>query len=153
VRRQLLGFPDNPQLPNRAKNETSWRFEGVRQHGCELGGVFLLRLGHISRSVHTALTEDAFRLQCEVDTDCGPAAFVCRHGPCGEWIDGVEVPDCRLCQQTGGGPCSIDADCPQGWSCHSPCFCPTNPSYSKGCYPPFSVFSCPGCAVEIVDGG
>ena len=94
-----------------------------------------------------------YNIQCQIDTDCGPAGFVCRHGPCGESIDGVEVQDCRLCDETGGGPCSLDADCPHGWSCYSPCFCPTNAPYAKGCYPPFEVFSCPGCGIKIVDGG
>ena len=104
------------------------------------------------------VTEDlcsvSYQLPCQTDADCGPAGFVCQHGPCGLSINGVEVADCQQREATGGRQCSTENDCPQGWLCGNPCAC-TQQSAGPGgtCIPPFAVFSCPACGFSPVDGG
>jgi hypothetical protein len=93
-----------------------------------------------------------YNLPCQVDTDCGPAGFACINSGCG-WVNGVPVTDCPHCEPTGSGPCSSDGDCPQGWSCFSPCPCPTGTPLPKSCNPPFETWACPVCIVASVDGG
>jgi hypothetical protein len=76
-----------------------------------------------------------YQLPCRVDSDCGPDEFTCNGGQC---------------SQPPLTTCSGDAVCPQGWSCYAPC---GGCGYSKYCYPPFSMFSCPICLGSLVDGG
>jgi hypothetical protein len=72
-----------------------------------------------------------------VDSDCGPAGFTCNAGVC------AELPTTH--------PCAGDDDCPQGWSCYSPCPCNGTDTEPKGCYPPFAQFHCDVCITGTVD--
>ena len=88
-----------------------------------------------------------YQLPCQVDSDCGPAGFTCSHA----CSNGMTT--CGICSEDGSGSCSNDDQCPQGWSCYTPCPCGRAPSTGGLCNPPFAIFNCPACIITPVDGG
>jgi hypothetical protein len=97
------------------------------------------------------VTEDLcavrYQLPCQVDSDCGPAGFTCSHA----CSNGTTT--CGMCSANGPGPCTNDGQCPQGWSCYTPCPCGATRPTGGSCNPPFAIFNCPACIVTSVDGG
>ena len=93
-----------------------------------------------------------YNMLCRVDSDCGPAGFTCNRQTLNTCQDAGADAACGYCNGKGG-PCSSDGDCPQGWSCYSPCPCATNSAEPKGCYPPFAMFGCPACVAGVFDAG
>lgn len=88
-----------------------------------------------------------YQLPCQVDSDCGPAGFTCDHSCSNSGTS------CGICSEDGPGPCSSDDQCPQGWSCYTPCPCGSTPFTGGSCNPPFAIFNCPACITTSVDGG
>jgi hypothetical protein len=93
-----------------------------------------------TEQVTLGLCIQRYQRACHVDSDCGPAGFTCNSGSC------AELPTTH--------PCASEDECPQGWSCYSPCPCNGVDVYAKGCYPPFAEFNCPVCVNgTIADAG
>ena len=87
-----------------------------------------------------------YQLPCQIDSDCGPAGFTCDHS-C--WNGGAP---CGICSEEGDSSCRNDNQCPQGWSCYTPCPCGDTTPGTGICNPPFAMFSCPICVTQV-DGG
>jgi hypothetical protein len=75
----------------------------------------------------------SYQRPCSVESDCGPAGFVCEGGRC-QGSQSVMA-------------CTSATECPTGWDCYAPCPCPTADAGTptKVCEPPFAAFGCPAC--------
>jgi hypothetical protein len=82
--------------------------------------------------VTSTVCEVRYQRPCTVDSDCGPAGFMCAGGGCR--------------QTQSGAPCNSASDCPTGWQCYAPCACSTSGvAATSVCEPPFAQFGCPAC--------
>ena len=82
--------------------------------------------------VTSTVCEVRYQRPCTVDSDCGPAGFMCVGGGCRQTLSGA--------------PCNSASDCPTEWQCYAPCACPTSGiAATTVCVPPFAQFGCPAC--------
>jgi hypothetical protein len=90
--------------------------------------------------VTSTICEVRYQRPCTVDSDCGPAGYMCVSGGCRQTLSGAA--------------CNSASDCPTEWDCYAPCACPGSGVSAKTvCVPPFAQFGCPECPAVTSDGG